>query len=79
MAVYQKYNIEKKRSVWIFVRPFQRFQDALWSEFSSSGDTTHPLAIHACVLGLEATNWRWYLNDLRRTIFTFVSIQYQSK
>lgn len=69
MAVYQKYDIQNKHSIWIFVQPFQRFRNDLWEEFSRSGPTTHPLGLHAYMLGSEATNWRWYLNDLRLAIY----------
>lgn len=76
MAVYQKYDINRNRSVWIFIQPFRRFRDALWNDFARSGPSTHPLAIHTHVLALEAANWRWYLNDLRFTTSTFVCSRY---
>ena len=71
MAVYQKYDMDTQRSIWIFIQPFQRLSTTLVEEFSRSS-STHPLALHVYLLGIEASSWRWYLNDVRRSTLEYV-------
>ena len=73
MAVYQRYDMSKMISVWIVLQPFQRYRRSLWKEFRNSGPSANPLTLHALLISLEASNWRWYLNDIRRTLSAFVS------
>ena len=77
--VYQKYNDRARTSVWIFIQLFKRSKGILWDEISRQDCIHHPVNLHAILLGTALSNWRWFLNDQRRLIESYVSaIKYLS-
>lgn len=72
MAVYQKYNFNTQKSVWIIIQPFQQGKTALWNHFPRGRQFMNPTDLHALLMSVEPRNWRWYLNDIREQIFQYV-------
>lgn len=68
--LYQKYDVETQKSVWIVLQPMQKHKTELEAHQSQ---VLHPMALHSLSLNLGLSNWRWYLDDTRKTILQFVS------
>lgn len=69
--LYHKYDLETRKTVWIVLQPMQKYKVELESRGSQ---VLHPMVMHAVSLHLGISNWRWYLDDIRKKILQFVSI-----
>lgn len=73
--IYQKYDLETQRMVWIVIQPMQKYKTELESHKSQ---LLHPMTMHSISLSLGLSNWRWYLDDTRKIISQYVSTLFQS-
>ena len=67
--VYLKHSSSDGKTLWIFVQPFQDVTKVL-SEHSS--ELQKPTRILAMLLSVSVSNWRSYLNDMRKSLSQFV-------
>ena len=70
MFVYQKFEIQTQKSVWIIIQPFQNCKAAMGERIIQA---MHPMSLHPLLLHLSLSNWRWYLNDVRQALLPIVS------
>ena len=69
--LYQKYDLQTRKTVWIVLQPMQKYK----TELENSGSQIlHPMVMHSVSLHLGISNWRCYLDDIRKKILHFVSI-----
>lgn len=70
MFVYQKFDIQDQKSVWIVIQPFQDCKAAIEERVV---EDMHPMNLHPLLLHLGLRDWRWYLNDIRQALLPIVS------
>lgn len=69
MLVYQKFEIQAQKSVWMIMQPFQRCKEAMKERINQE---MHPLKLHPLLLHQSLKDWRWYLNDVRQALLQIV-------
>lgn len=69
--VYLRHRSSDGKTLWIFVQPFQAAKSAL-SE--NSLELQKPIKILAMLLSVCVSDWRSYLNDMRKYLLPFVSL-----
>ena len=71
MMVYLRHRSSDGKTLWIFVQPFHDVQKVL-SEHTL--ELQKPMRILAMLLSVGISDWRSYLNDMRKCLSLFVSL-----